>query len=259
MGPQSSDPPAIMSSTTDNTTAQGLLLVYSDNGPEVLSADFEKWYNEEHIPQRLLFPGCIKASRYLAIDAKHPPWVALYHTTSPDVPESKEWFQLNEMASHSEKTILATIPIITRSTYTLLSQHISESELENDTGAGKIICAVHLQPSVAANSFQQQAELDKDLRTWFEEFIIKGVSAIPGWIRTRVYERHGGKDMRTTPTLKVSMDCRMLVIHEWNKHGDAVEISKQAANVSAQLQIWEEKHQCTVTRETKIFGLHKDW
>ena len=40
----------------------GLLLVFSDVAPEN-DAEYNRWYNEEHIPERLSIPGVLDAAR----------------------------------------------------------------------------------------------------------------------------------------------------------------------------------------------------
>ena len=45
--------------------AKTLLVVLSDIRPE-LEADYLRWYDEEHIPQRLAVPGFLGAARYAA-------------------------------------------------------------------------------------------------------------------------------------------------------------------------------------------------
>jgi hypothetical protein len=44
----------------------GLLLVYSDVAAEH-DAEFNRWYNEEHIPERLSIPGVLHTARYRAV------------------------------------------------------------------------------------------------------------------------------------------------------------------------------------------------
>ncbi|KAJ3994607.1 hypothetical protein F5050DRAFT_455135 [Lentinula boryana] len=246
----------------DSQTA--LLLVYTDRGAEILETEFNEWYDEEHIPQRLLFPGCTRASRYRAIDSKPPSWTALYHLDSPEIPESREWCQLNEQASDNEKTILASIPIVTRSTYTMFHDSHAKDIPHQIISAGKVACIVHLQIKsrdldVLLDSSREQADLEAKFKLWHRNFITRGVSTTPGWVRSTMYTRYSGKDMKTTPELKIAMDCHLLVIHEWDENGDAMEISKLEANVAAQTQIWEKEILCDVTRETRIFSLHKEW
>ncbi len=44
----------------------GLLMVYTDVGAEH-EEEYNRWYNEEHIPERLPIPGVLNAARYEAV------------------------------------------------------------------------------------------------------------------------------------------------------------------------------------------------
>ncbi|MGH8056431.1 MAG: hypothetical protein ACREOH_04245, partial [Candidatus Entotheonellia bacterium] len=57
---------------------QGLLAVWMDI-PAHVEDDFNRWYNEEHIAERVGIPGFLNGRRYLAIDGA-PKYVALYDT-----------------------------------------------------------------------------------------------------------------------------------------------------------------------------------
>jgi hypothetical protein len=47
--------------------AQGLLAVWTDIAPEA-EAEFNEWYNTEHIPQLVGIPGIISGRRYQAVE-----------------------------------------------------------------------------------------------------------------------------------------------------------------------------------------------
>ena len=64
----------------------GLLLVAADIDPEN-EVDFNRWYDEEHIAERLACPGFVRARRYKAIEGA-PKYLALYDLTSPDALET---------------------------------------------------------------------------------------------------------------------------------------------------------------------------
>ncbi len=55
-------------------------------------AEFNEWYNTEHLPQLAAVPGVLTARRFQAagpdIEKKY---LALYHLTSPDVSRSDAW------------------------------------------------------------------------------------------------------------------------------------------------------------------------
>ena len=51
---------------TAKRKGDGLLLVFSDVAPEH-DEEYNRWYNEEHIPERLSIPGVLDAARYEAV------------------------------------------------------------------------------------------------------------------------------------------------------------------------------------------------
>jgi hypothetical protein len=57
-------------------TANGLLAVWMDM-PAELEDDFNHWYNEEHLTDRMAFPGFLRVRRYVSV-AGAPKYVALY-------------------------------------------------------------------------------------------------------------------------------------------------------------------------------------
>jgi len=71
------------------TKAGGLLLNAMNIAPE-LEAEFNEWYDKEHIPALAAVPGVLAARRFRAVDGNRK-YVALYHLASPDVPEGAAW------------------------------------------------------------------------------------------------------------------------------------------------------------------------
>lgn len=69
--------------------AQGLLAVWVDI-PAALEADFNDWYDREHLAERAGIPGFRTARRYVAEDAT-PKYHALYETGSLAVFASPEY------------------------------------------------------------------------------------------------------------------------------------------------------------------------
>jgi hypothetical protein len=68
------------------------LLVASMNVDPAAEAEFNEWYNAEHLPQLGAVPGVLTARRFQAagpgIEKKY---LALYHLASPDVSRSDAW------------------------------------------------------------------------------------------------------------------------------------------------------------------------
>ncbi|HZQ15021.1 MAG TPA: DUF4286 family protein [Pseudolabrys sp.] len=65
---------------------RGLLLFTTDIDP-ALEDEFHRWYEEEHLPERMAIPGFIMARRFRAIEGG-PKYLALYDLESPDVLQS---------------------------------------------------------------------------------------------------------------------------------------------------------------------------
>jgi hypothetical protein len=104
-----------------------LLVVLSDIRPE-LEPDFIRWYNEEHLPQRLAVPGFIQAARYeagpavysasLAMPETPPPkHLAVYEMERPEVLESEPYQRLIANPSEWTQRIRSTFELRLRHSY----------------------------------------------------------------------------------------------------------------------------------------------
>jgi len=69
--------------------AQGLLVSAMNVAPEA-DAEFNEWYETEHLPRLAEVPGVLCARRYTSPGAGHK-YVATYHLTSSEVCESAAW------------------------------------------------------------------------------------------------------------------------------------------------------------------------
>jgi hypothetical protein len=69
--------------------AGGLLLNAMNIAPE-FEAEFNEWYDKEHIPALSAVPGVLCARRFRGTSGNRR-YVALYHLTDPAVQESAEW------------------------------------------------------------------------------------------------------------------------------------------------------------------------
>ena len=68
--------------------AGGLLLNAMNIAPE-FEAEFNEWYDKEHIPALGAVPGVLSARRFRG--GGNRKYVALYHLATPEVQESAEW------------------------------------------------------------------------------------------------------------------------------------------------------------------------
>jgi hypothetical protein len=80
------------------TGAGGVVLVSMDVDPE-RDAEFNDWYNTEHIPHLSGVPGVVAARRFRAVGGSQPgvpAYVALYHVESTSVYAARTWVIANE-------------------------------------------------------------------------------------------------------------------------------------------------------------------
>ena len=70
-------------------TKPGLLLFMTDIDPPHES-EFHRWYEEEHIPERMAIPGFLTARRFQALEGS-PKYLAIYDLESPEVLRSPDY------------------------------------------------------------------------------------------------------------------------------------------------------------------------
>jgi hypothetical protein len=68
------------------TDPRGLLLFMTDID-SASEDEFQRWYEEEHVPERMAIPGFLSARRFRAIEGG-PKYLAIYDLASPAVLES---------------------------------------------------------------------------------------------------------------------------------------------------------------------------
>jgi len=71
---------------------QGLLAVWTDI-PANLEEDFNRWYNEEHIAERVGIPGFLNGRRYLSLEGA-PKYMAFYETVDAQVLTSEIYLKV---------------------------------------------------------------------------------------------------------------------------------------------------------------------
>jgi hypothetical protein len=64
--------------------ADGILAVWNDCRPGA-EAEYEAWYQGEHLPERLAIPGFLTGRRYRSLLDRSPGYFTYYETLSPDV------------------------------------------------------------------------------------------------------------------------------------------------------------------------------
>ncbi|MBI2872516.1 MAG: hypothetical protein HYY00_04910 [Chloroflexi bacterium] len=84
---------------------RGLLVVTADVDPEN-EVEFNRWYNEEHVPERLTVPGFLGARRFVAVEGQ-PKYIAIYEMESPEVLRSEFYRKLRDNPTEWTGRVLA--------------------------------------------------------------------------------------------------------------------------------------------------------
>ena len=71
---------------------RGLLAVWTDI-PAHIEGDFNRWYDEEHLAERVGIPGFLNARRYISLRGS-PKYIALYATVDAQVLQSETYLKV---------------------------------------------------------------------------------------------------------------------------------------------------------------------
>ena len=113
---------------------QGMLSTWMDFGPED-EADFNDWYNTEHLLERAMVPGFYNARRYVAVHGS-PRYMALYETESPDVLTSASYARILENPTEWSQQIMPRFRNFDRA--------VSEQIYQFGQGWGQIAIAMRI-------------------------------------------------------------------------------------------------------------------
>ncbi|MGH8617835.1 MAG: hypothetical protein ACREUW_09090 [Burkholderiales bacterium] len=138
--------------------------------PAELEAEFNDWYETEHIPVRLALPGFSGATRYLGIDGERN-YLAIYEISDLKVLDTPEYQALKTRPSERTKRMLNTVQGFTRFTCV--------QTFEQGGGRGDVLSAVAFQVPTAA-----KAALDD----WYEAEHVPLLLRAPDWLRVRRFE-----------------------------------------------------------------------
>jgi hypothetical protein len=81
--------------------AGALLMVMFEIDPDY-DAEFNRWFDEEHLPERLSCPGFMRGRRYRAVEGEHR-YLALYELESPAVLESAEYLAMASPSAWTQR------------------------------------------------------------------------------------------------------------------------------------------------------------
>lgn len=164
---------------------QGLFLVYTDLADPKHDEEFNAWYDTEHLPELLGYPGFLDAARYVAVKGG-PKYLAVYELASVDALQTPEF--KNRTQTPWGRRMSPTV--IGQNFTTILGRQIFPEGLENpDRG---------MAPALQIGRMSVPESVDAEWNAWYNGEYIPGYRKVPGVIYSRRYRVVRGETKYTT-------------------------------------------------------------
>ncbi|MBQ10177.1 MAG: hypothetical protein CMJ45_01340 [Planctomyces sp.] len=165
-----------------------LLMIFVDIDAEH-DADFNAWYNDEHVGDLLSFPGFLNAARYQALKGG-PRYLASYELESVDALKSEEY--LNFRRNPSEWTQRTSISTKGRNYSRLVCTQIYPKENDSHVlGRG-------MAPAIQVGRMDVPAEIEAKYNEYYDTVRTPANLELPGCIGVRRYHAVEGAPKYTT-------------------------------------------------------------
>jgi hypothetical protein len=193
----------------------GLLMVWADV-PAAQEPEFNRWYNEEHLAERMAIPGFLNGARYEAVKGG-PKHLAVYELESPGVLQSEAYKKVSANPTpwtrRSGPQAIATTFI--RNVYSMI--HPRE--------VNPVVAVSDMAPALQLGRMDVPAEVDGEWNQWYNTIYVPNYEKVPGVIRGRRYRAVEG-----TPTYLTFYEFENPKVSEtpaWMAQRDAVPASTQ--------------------------------
>jgi hypothetical protein len=143
--------------------------------PTEIEADFNAWYDNEHIPLRMGAPGFHSAQRYKADDTKD--YLAVYEMESSGVLQTPEYAVIKNQPSETTRSMLGAVSGFTRYIGTEIGSVTSMSP-------GEMLDA----PILYAVFFDVPAERQADFDAWYATDHVPLLMEETQWLGVRRFE-----------------------------------------------------------------------
>ncbi|KAJ7752570.1 hypothetical protein B0H16DRAFT_1545802 [Mycena metata] len=166
--------------------SQSLLLVQSIPAADIEPGKLNDWHATAHAAH-LAMAGITSGLRYKAIDGKEPTWIALYDTTSTDLPPPSE----------TEQEVVSRL---VRNSYTLITSRTHPNTRPTAIPTD-ILYLFHLD---------FEPEREDEFNEWYDGEQTDLYMKVPGWLRVRRYRLHSYDDEQP------QAPRRFFTLHEFN-------------------------------------------
>ena len=158
--------------------AKALLGVWMDPEPE-REDDLNRWYAEEHFPDRLAMPGWLRGRRYLSLEGEHK-YVALYELEDLDALTSPTYKASQANSTPWTRQVVDNLKGFTRTEYELV-----QSLGESPQGGAPFALLVRLETG---------PEHDAELNEWYDQEHLPALAGVAGCLSARRYRMTAGSD-----------------------------------------------------------------
>lgn len=208
----------------------GMLAIWCEV-PEDLEQEFNRWYNEEHIYERLSVPGILSAARYESV-LNGPKHLAIYELESPAVMESEEYIRFK---NNPTKWSREMSPEVIGTTFIRNVYHqIFPTEMDADTSIDPPA------PVLQIGRMDIPPEIEGDWNNWYNTIYVPNYETVAGVIRGRRYKAVSGKPMYMTfyemRSPKVSQSAEWIT--QQNSHESNTGMRKAMQHVPGSPGIW---------------------
>ena len=165
------------------TRGTGMLAVWCDI-PETVENEFNRWYNEEHVYERLSVSGVLSAARYESV-VSGPKHLAVYELESPDVLKSDEYLNLRNNPSDWSKRMSPEVIGTTfiRNIYQqIFPEHPDDKSLISP-----------LAEALQIGRMNIPMKLEDEWNHWYNTVYVPNYETVSGVIRGRRYRATSGQ------------------------------------------------------------------
>ena len=189
-----------------NKKGTALLMVWADI-PADKEAEFNKWYNEEHLAELLSIPGVLNAARYEAVKSG-PKHLACYELESAAVVQTPD-FKDRPRTPWGEKVSPSIIgnPVISNVYEMIRPDALSTDALNSG-----------MAPSLQIGRMAVPADQEEQWNHWYNTVYTANYEKVPGCIRARRF-----KAVRGEPKYSVVYEFeneKVSETDEWMKQRD---------------------------------------
>jgi len=151
--------------------AHGLLAVWTDI-PAAVEDDFNRWYNEEHLAERLAIPGFLTARRYVSLEGT-PKYIALYDTVDAQVLQSDAYLKVSNNPTPWTQRVRPQFSNFIRNEYELI---LTLGTIPAPTA-----------PYIMMARLETAPEHDAEFNDWYNTDHLPALTSVPGVYGARRY------------------------------------------------------------------------